>query len=543
MFRAMAPEPPVADKYVRVCVHLPMSDLRCLHSSFELIISMFVELADMESPLFSRRAKIVETVARCKCCVIMLDINCNDLVLEMFNIFFSVVRQHHQQSLINDILSIMVHILNEKASQPLLNVVLQNLLKELKNADCASSQLSVSVIQTCADKLESFVCGVLTSYILDGDADGSELREFYHYIIFKFFGCAPQMLLAVIPNLTQELLTDQVDVQLKAVNLIGKLFTLPDHHSAQRYHDQSLWGRITRTALESRLLDFDDRVRTQAVVVACDLAMSNMICFPPKIISQTTERLRDKKIPIRKKALQKLMEVYRDYCNKCFEGNMTISDHFEQIPCKILMLCFDKDCMDFRSQNMELVLAEDLFPAVLSVEEITRHWIHLFSLFTPLHMKALNSILFQKQRLQNEMRTYLANRKKEKGNNSEEMQNRYKFQFPKMAVAFADLSRVEECFGKLNQMKDNNIFNSLALLLDAVQFKDAQTSRDKFLNMIGGIHQNFEFLQTLASKCSYNIFSAEHVRCILDDLSSNSPGKRHLEAASVRLLLVRSFFA
>lgn len=47
---------------------------------------------------------------------------------------------------------------------------------------------------------------------------------------------------------------------------------------------------------------------------------------------------------------------------------------------------------------MELVLAEDLFPAVLSVEERTRHWIHLFSLFTPLHIKALNSILSQKQR-------------------------------------------------------------------------------------------------------------------------------------------------
>lgn len=47
---------------------------------------------------------------------------------------------------------------------------------------------------------------------------------------------------------------------------------------------------------------------------------------------------------------------------------------------------------------MELVLAEDLFPAVLSVEERTQHWIHLFSLFTPLHIKALNSILSQKQR-------------------------------------------------------------------------------------------------------------------------------------------------
>lgn len=28
---------------------------------------------------------------------------------------------------------------------------------------------------------------------------------------------------------------------------------------------------------------------------------------------------------------------------------MTISDHFEEIPCKFMMLCFDKDCKEFRS--------------------------------------------------------------------------------------------------------------------------------------------------------------------------------------------------
>ena len=59
---------------------------------------------------------------------------------------------------------------------------------------------------------------------------------------------------------------------------------------------------------------------------------------------------------VRKKALYKLMEVYRDYCNKCSEGHMTISDHFEQIPCKILMLCFDKDCKEFRSAFLDFVV-------------------------------------------------------------------------------------------------------------------------------------------------------------------------------------------
>lgn len=51
-------------------------------------------------------------------------------------------------------------------------------------------------------------------------------------------------------------------------------------------------------ALEDRLLDFDDKVRTQAVIVACDLAQSNLKFVPPKLISQTSERLRDKKVTL-----------------------------------------------------------------------------------------------------------------------------------------------------------------------------------------------------------------------------------------------------
>ncbi|XP_062146872.1 sister chromatid cohesion protein PDS5 homolog B isoform X4 [Alnus glutinosa] len=499
MFRVMAPEPPFEDKYLR--------------DIFKLIVSTFSELADSASPFFSRRVKILETVAQCKCCVIMLDIDCNDLVLEMFNVFFSVVRENHQQSLINHIMSIMTHILNEETSQTVLDVILRNLVKEGK--------------------------------------------------------CAPQMLLAVIPNLTHELLTDQVDVRIKAVNLIGKLLALPKHHVAQDYHDlfveflkrfsdKSVEVRVSAlqcvkafymanpsgaeshevlTAIEDRLLDFDDRVRTQAVIVACDLAQSNLKFVSPKLISQATERLRDKKVSVRKKALHKLVEVYRNYCNKCSEGHMTISDHFEQIPCKILMLCYDKDCKEFRSQNMELVLAEDLFPALLSVEERTRHWIHLFSLFTPLHVKAFSSILSQKRRLQKELQIYLALRREEKENGSEETQNRIKASIMKMAAFFPDPSKAEDSFHKLNQMKDNNTFKTLASLLDELQIRDAQTTRDKFLKTIGGRHPQYEFLCSLSSKCSYNIFGSDHIQCILDYLSSNRSGNKLLEASSANLLL------
>ncbi|KAA8538477.1 hypothetical protein F0562_027977 [Nyssa sinensis] len=524
IIRILAPNPDFSDAVFR--------------DIFRLFLSLFVELSDTTSPYFPRRVKVLETVAKLKFCVLMLDTGCEDLVFQMFKTFFSVVRENHPQSLISAMLSIMELILKEKVSQPLLDVILQNLLKDGKGTSPASSRLAASVIQNCAEELEP--------------------------------SCAPRMLFAVIPNLTQELLTDQVDVRIKAINLIGRLFALPGHHIAQEYRhlfieflkrfsDKSAEVRLSAllcakafymanpsgtesleilTALEGRLLDFDDKVRTEAVAVVCDLARSNLKLVPPELISRVIERLRDKKVSVRKKALQKLLEVYREYCTKCSGGTVSLSDHFEQIPCKILMLCYDKDCKEFRPQNMELVIAEDLFPAFLSIEERTTHWISLFSLFSPPHVKVLNTILAQKRRLQTEMQVYLALREKDEGNGSEEVQNRIKSSFAKMSASFPDPSKAEECFHKLHLLKDNGIFSALFQLLDELTINNAQATRDNFLRKIGDRHLHFGFLRLLSSKCLFNIFDSEHVRCILDHLSSDKFGNKNLEASSVKLLLV-----
>lgn len=81
-------------------------------------------------------------------------------------------------------------------------------LTEQQDATYAAYQLAASVIKTCArgDELNHLVCRFLTSCVYDRDAVGSELKEFYHEIIFQVFQYAPQMLLAVIPSLIEELL-------------------------------------------------------------------------------------------------------------------------------------------------------------------------------------------------------------------------------------------------------------------------------------------------------------------------------------------------
>ncbi|KAM7514857.1 hypothetical protein LguiA_004440 [Lonicera macranthoides] len=571
-----------SDKDVKLLVAICMCDIirlqaqdlefsdSVLRDIFELFLSMFVELDDTKSPYFPRRVKLLETVAALRFCLLMLDTGCEDLVLKMFNTFFSVVREHHPRCLFSAMSSIMTLILKEKVSQQLVEAILQKLSKEAKNASLASFRLAVSVIQNCSEYLEASVCGFLTSCILNIDAIDSELREFYHEIIFEIYQCAPQMLIAVIPNLTKELLTDQVDVRIKAINLIGRLFTLPGRHTAQQYsnlfmefinrfsdksaevrssallcaksfyltHPSGTESLEVLNAVEGRLLDFDDKVRSQAVTVVCDLAKSNLKSVPTELMSRAAERLRDKKVSVRMKTLQKLLEVYQDYCTKCSGGIMPLTDHFEQIPCRILLLCYDKDLKEFGPQNVEHVLAEDLFPSSLSIAERTKHWIFLFSLFTPAHMKSLNAILYKKRRFQSEMQIYLALRKKEEENGSEKVERRIKMSFVKMSASFPDPAKAEQCFQKLHGLKNNSIFDSLAQLMDEVTIESGRITRDNLLRKIENKDPNAGFLELLSTKCLFNIFSMEHVQYILDHLSRDRLGNKHLGDSSIKLLLV-----
>ncbi|XP_019257336.1 PREDICTED: sister chromatid cohesion protein PDS5 homolog A isoform X3 [Nicotiana attenuata] len=576
IIRVLAPDPEFTDAVSR--------------DIFRLLVNIFAELDDTKNPYFSMRVQLLETVAKLRFCLIMLDIGCEDLVKKLFKNFFAVLREHHPPSMVFAVVSIMSQILEEKmkekmqekerssselltfekkVSEPLLDVVLQNLLKEAKGASRASHQLAVSVIEKCSEKIEDIISRFLRSCILNRDAVQSEIKEYYHDIIYEIFQCAPQMLLSVIPSLMHELLTDQVDVRIKALGLMKRIFSLPGNHFAQDYHqlfveflnrscDKSAEVRLITlscakafymtnpsakeslkvlAALQDRLLDSDDRVRSEAVTVMCDLARHKLKSIPSELITLVAERLRDKKVSVRKKALKKLLELYQEYCTQCAAAIMDFSDHFEQIPCKILMLCYDRDCKEFKPQRMEIVLADSLFPGSLSVEDRTRHWVFMFSLFTPCHLKALNAILSQKLRLRNELQVYLTLCNKDKEEVSEEVEKKMKMSIVKMSASFEDTTKAQDCFHKLDMVKDGRIFNLLGKLLNEQKTEDAQTTRDNLLREIGDKNPHAEFLQLLSMKCSLNLFGSEHVRCILSHLSDDRFGNKHLEDSSIQLLL------
>lgn len=57
-----------------------------------MIVGIFDGLRDTSGPSFGRRVVILETLAKYRSCVVMLDLECDDLVNDMFSTFFAVAR-------------------------------------------------------------------------------------------------------------------------------------------------------------------------------------------------------------------------------------------------------------------------------------------------------------------------------------------------------------------------------------------------------------------------------------------------------------------
>lgn len=57
-----------------------------------MIVKAFENLNDVSSRSYSKRVLILETVAKVRSCVVMLDLECDTLILEMFRHFLRTIR-------------------------------------------------------------------------------------------------------------------------------------------------------------------------------------------------------------------------------------------------------------------------------------------------------------------------------------------------------------------------------------------------------------------------------------------------------------------
>ncbi|KAK4360111.1 hypothetical protein RND71_022340 [Anisodus tanguticus] len=545
-----------------------------LKDIFHLIVSTFSGLGDINSPSFGRRVVILETLARYRSCVVMLDLECDDLINEMFRTFLNVVRDEHQDSILTSMQTIMVVLTEESEDirEDLLHVILSVLGRHKKDVTIAGRGLAMKVIEQCSGKFEPSIKQFLVSS-MSGDSRPTTFEIDYHEVIYDIYRCAPQILSGVVPYITGELLTDQLDVRLKAVHLVGDLFALSGSAISEAFQPifveflKRLTDRIVEvrmsvlehvkecllsnpfrqetpqiiSVLRDRLLDYDENVRKQVVAVLCDAACNALTSMKVDTIKLVAERIRDKSLLVKRYTLERLADIYKIYCSNS-SGSSVKGNDYDWIPGKILRCFYDKD---FRSDIVEHILCSSLFPNEFSVRDKVKNWVRVFSSFDKVEVRALEKLLEQKQRLQQEMRRYLSLRQMHQDGDATEIQKKVVFCFRIMSRCFIDPGMAEESFQILDQLKDANVWRILTALLDPNSNSiRASSSRDELLKILGEKHRLYDFLGTLSLKCSYILFNNEHVKEILQETNiQKSAGSTDLILSCTHLLVILARFS
>ncbi|XP_071723473.1 uncharacterized protein [Rutidosis leptorrhynchoides] len=143
---------------------------------FQLIVSSFENISDMSSRSFAKRTAILETVAKVRSCVVMLDLELDSLLVEMFQHFLKSIRDDHPKNLVQAMETIMALVLEESEdiSLDLLSPILSTMKKNSEDVLPAAQKLGEKVLRSASDKVKECLLQAVKSSSISLD-DFNEL--------------------------------------------------------------------------------------------------------------------------------------------------------------------------------------------------------------------------------------------------------------------------------------------------------------------------------------------------------------------------------
>ncbi|CAA0816423.1 Tudor/PWWP/MBT superfamily protein [Striga hermonthica] len=137
---------------------------------FQLFMIAFGQLSCKPGQNYSRAVQIVETMAKVRSFLMLLDIDTNgNFVVEMFHLFLSNIRSNHLSDIFKYMEMIMTSVIQEsdEISSELLRPLLASVKTENKNSSPISWELGKKVFENCATKLPSYLREAVKEMNLD----------------------------------------------------------------------------------------------------------------------------------------------------------------------------------------------------------------------------------------------------------------------------------------------------------------------------------------------------------------------------------------
>ncbi|XP_044484049.1 uncharacterized protein LOC123209987 isoform X2 [Mangifera indica] len=153
---------------------------------FQLSVAAFEKLSNVSGRCYTKAFSILDTVAKVRSCLVMLDLECDTLIIEMFQHFLKYIRSDHPHAVFSSMETIMTLVIDEseEISWDLLNVLLASVRKEIQDVSPISWKLGEKVITNCAAKLKSSFMDAVPSRGIALD----EYAEIVSYICKNEYG-------------------------------------------------------------------------------------------------------------------------------------------------------------------------------------------------------------------------------------------------------------------------------------------------------------------------------------------------------------------
>ncbi|KAL0865160.1 hypothetical protein Bca101_044278 [Brassica carinata] len=164
IMRITAPEAPYNDDQMKENTIILFLAAFC-NEIFQVTVRAFGKLGDSTCHGYEKAVTVLDTVSRVRLSLVMLDLECDDLILKMFRQFLKVIRPNHPESVLLSMEAIMVTVIHESEEVPmdLLEILLSAVNKESQDVSPMASWLVEKVLISCACTLQTCIIEALKS--------------------------------------------------------------------------------------------------------------------------------------------------------------------------------------------------------------------------------------------------------------------------------------------------------------------------------------------------------------------------------------------
>ncbi|XP_050382278.1 sister chromatid cohesion protein PDS5 homolog D isoform X2 [Argentina anserina] len=135
---------------------------------FKLTVAASENLSHLSSRSYKKAVSILKVIAKVRSSVMMLDLECYEIIAEMFQLFLNIIQSNHPLAVFSDMQNIMTMVLeeiheSEEFPLELLRILLLSVTKKNQIVSPFSWKLGETVLDNCAAKLKPYLMEAVKS--------------------------------------------------------------------------------------------------------------------------------------------------------------------------------------------------------------------------------------------------------------------------------------------------------------------------------------------------------------------------------------------